>query len=498
VIYLHRRDTLSTACELLRQAQSGAQTWLVVPWGAPYARDPFSLKRLQRTAEQNALDLRLVCGRATTRAIAREAGLAVYAGVPLRLLKYRRVHRPERSDLGARVVPVGERLSWLVRRRPRALGFGAVIGTLFVVALMLVALAGTLVALVPSAEINLAPVADPVIARFDVTGSPLTTQTDYARAMIPARMVQVIIDGTGETPASGSMPVAEERASGWVVFVNRSSSPVLIPKGTVVRTGSGISVRFFTVADVQVPGQVYGHARVGILAMEPGREGNVAALTISVVEGELATAVEVLNDQPTEGGSVSLVPKVAVEDFDRLAAELRPELGQQGLAQLGQELREGEFVVPESLEVLIMSQRYDQVIDQRSDVLSMSMKVVVRAIALDGNALRQLAVRFLESQSEEGLKIIDDSLIIDPSDEMRVEEREVFFSVTARGSVAQIIDVQRVQRDLRGKPVADVAPLLGQRFRLRAPATVAVTPDVWEYMPILTGRITVRVTAGEQ
>ena len=53
--------------------------------------------------------------------------------------------------------------------------------------------------------------------------------------------------------------------------------------------------------------------------------------------------------------------------------------GRVALRDVDLTLEEGEFVPPDSLDVQIMSQKYDQVLDQRSDVLSGEMQVVARA-----------------------------------------------------------------------------------------------------------------------
>ena len=162
----------------------------------------------------------------------------------------------------------------------------------------------------------LAPVAVPVAGELAVTAVNLNTAVDYGNATIPARVVQVIVSGTGETPTTGSLDGPDEHASGQVVFVNRTTSPVTVPKGTIVRTGSGTNVRFYTVTAVEVAGSLYAFRRVGVIAMDPGPSGNVQPLTINVVEGDLAASVEVLNDTATTGGTIKRVPLVDAADFD--------------------------------------------------------------------------------------------------------------------------------------------------------------------------------------
>lgn len=196
----------------------------------------------------------------------------------------------------------------------------------------------------------------------------------------------MIVEGRGETPASGRIDVLDAQATGRVVFANKTNSPVVVPKGTIVRTGSGTVVRFATTSDVQLPGSLYASAPVGIVALEPGPVGNVQALTINVVEGEVAMRVDVLNDAPTSGGTVKGVPVV---DPDFIGCEARWWLAAAaGLRAVrcgvGPRRVRATRVGRGSGDVAVAS---NQLAGQRSEFLSMTMKVVVRGVAVDGNSL---------------------------------------------------------------------------------------------------------------
>jgi len=277
-IRLDEWDNINTVRERLEAAESG-RVLLVIPARCREMRNLVNLKLLRRYAQDLRIRVRVVAEDMTTRALAKEAGLSMSPIIALGLgelfLKDRaQAYKPRAATLRAR------------RSRDQGEGSGFLIG-ISVVAVILGVILAALVIFLPTAVVTLVPVSEPVSARLEVTAEWGLDEIDYGRARVPARWVEIEIEGEDEIPATGMMDVPETHAQGEVVFANRSSDPLVVPKGTIVRTGSGVNIRFFTVSEVELPGILWGHARVGIIAMEPGPSGNVNALTVNTVEGPL-------------------------------------------------------------------------------------------------------------------------------------------------------------------------------------------------------------------
>jgi hypothetical protein len=232
--------------------------------------------------------------------------------------------------------------------------------------------------------------------------------------------------------------------------------------------------------------------------MDAGPIGNVGALTINVIEGSLATQCDVLNDKPTEGGTVKRVATVAYGDFDRLRSDLISKLQQQAYDQILAGLNEGEFIPPSTVQVEVLAQTTDQVVDQQADKLAMTMKLQVRGLAVDGGALNQIATRYLEEQATQDVVIIPSSLKVEPSGEMRLEAQTLTFGVLATGQLGQRIDTERVKALTRGASPQAARILLNERLQLTDPANVVIQPDWWPYLPWMTQRIQVNVVAQTQ
>ncbi|MEA3407995.1 MAG: hypothetical protein U9R48_07955 [Chloroflexota bacterium] len=500
-IRLSPRDTIDSIRELLAKMLPGTQVWLVAPRRLTCLRKLLNLKRLQYMAERSAVDLRLVSWHFDTRALAREAGIPLYLFLPLRLHKHAQSSSelletaPERrTNEGNRIDE--EMLPARLRWRPRNIGIGAALLSLIVTIALIGILLSATVALIPHAEITLVPTSESVSAYFTAIASTARKEIDYGEAIIPARVTQVILEGQGEAPSSGHVDVSEGHASGEVVFANLTREPLTVPKGTIVRTSSGVNVRFYTVADIEIPPVLYGHNRVGIVALEPGPRGNVRPLTINVVEGELAHSVSALNDKATQGGTIKRVPVVSYKDFDVLRNDLIARLQRKAYDKLVSELTENEFIPPTSVEVQVMEQHYDQVVDQRSDVLSMRMKIVARGTAVDTKALDELATRFLETKANGEVRVIKDSLVVQYAERPNGENDKIHLDVAAHCKVAPMIDLERTKRSIRGEQIAEARAWLKENLPLQEPPQIVVLPRWWDRVPLLPLRIEIGISAG--
>jgi hypothetical protein len=358
-------------------------------------------------------------------------------------------------------------------------------------------MAGTVTALVPSATLVLEPKAVPVESTFLVTASPYHPEIVYEQAIVPAREIEIVITGRGEGPTTGTVWVKEKHAEGNVVLVNRTDKPVIVPKGTIVRTGSGDNIRFYTVADVELPGTLYGHRRIGIIALEPGEQGNVDALTISIVEGEIAQTVDVINDEATVGGEDVTHYMVKSVDQDRLREDLKEQLVRDAYQELLSQVEEGEFIPQESVvpDRQAIEENQHQVIDEQSDIVSMDMTLRVSAMAVDWNAVEQLAARMLDVGSGSDRELIASSLVVERSPQTDFDGIQAKFEVNARGAVAEKIDVDRIQRALRGRELDEAYTWITERYDLKRPPDLRVLPVEWGRLPLLPERIDVQIIA---
>ena len=478
-IHLDQWDTITTVRERLDATES-KRVLLVIPARCRSMRSLVNLKLLGRYAEDLRIRLRVAAEDLTTRSLARDAGLSTAPVLALGLGGWSRRgqgrgFRPGAAELRAR------------RRQGAGEGSGVLIAIGVVIVVLGIILA-SLVIFLPTATITLAPVSQPVSGGLDIVAEWGQDEVDYGRALVPARLVEIEVEGRYEIPATGVMDVAEGHAQGEVVFANRTSDPLIVPKGTIVRTGSGVNVRFFTVGDVELPGQLWGHARVGIVAMEPGPSGNVKALTVNTVEGPLEFVADVLNDAPTSGGTMRRVAIVAAQDYDHLRSTLEQRLLQEAYSRLVEQLGEGEFIPSDSLNVERINEEFDQSIGQQTDVLSGRMLIKVAGLAVDGEGANSLLMQLMSSNLPDGYCLQEDTLQFRDDGEVEVRRGTVRFTRVSSGRAMSCVDEEGLAESLRGKTLNRASDYLQEHLDLEEPPSISVIPSLYGRIPLLPQR----------
>jgi hypothetical protein len=240
--------------------------------------------------------------------------------------------------------------------------------------------------------------------------------------------------------------------------------------GTVVRTGSGTTVRFYTPVTPCCPPPSTAQATVGIIAVEAGPLSNVKALTITAIDGDMARVADVLNNASTTGGTTKREAVVAAQDFDALQASVEGQLQQEAYQQLVAQLSADEFIPANSLDVQIMSYNFDQVQGERSDIVSMDMKIVAGGFAISNTDLAALATHVLESQAQATARRSRSSRIAwtcsaPPRCRSRIANSS---SPWTPAAVWQGHRRRRGSRGIRGKTLDAAAAWLTEQYALRS------------------------------
>ena len=153
---------------------------------------------------------------------------------------------------------------------------------------------------------------------------------------------------TRRTSSTGRETIGLSKAQGVVVLLNQQQKEVRVPKGTILKTGNGVS--FETLKDVVVPavstqyfmdvptGLQAGKAEVAVRALESGASGNVAAGRISLVEG---FNLDVRNPEPTNGGEDLVKMFVTETDLARAKELVLKDARQLALETLYQTIKNG-------------------------------------------------------------------------------------------------------------------------------------------------------------
>ncbi|MGQ9627443.1 MAG: baseplate J/gp47 family protein [Anaerolineae bacterium] len=472
------------------------QVLLVIPPGCKVLANTVNLKLLKRHAANLALQVVLVTGDRVTRELASELGFPLFSSLEKARGKLweRQVREEKLPKRVRRLESSGGQRQVVLLHGERPKLAQQIIAFFLVGILLLMLVAGGLFFL-PGAQVTLRPTIELISETVQIQADPELEKIDYEGARIPARKVQVELEGTSQIPTATKKDAADARATGTVVFVNQLEQPVTIPLGTIVSTSAGTVIRFATVEEVTLDPK--GPAEVNIIAIDPGPSGNVQRHLINTVEGPLALAVKVINDKPTGGGNVRQVGVVTQADKDRLKASLLQELQQRGYARLLENLKEQEFIPPESLEIIPLDEVYDKFVGDEADALSLKMHIVARGTAIGGYDANALVLRLLESRVKEGYRLIPEGLEFHPGEVLNVQDRKVTFMMRSSGFIAARIDPSHVISIIRGRPISLAEETLSQRLPLRQRPVIEVSPNWFGRVPWLPFRISINVEIGE-
>ena len=496
IIYLEADDDIAVIRDRLEWAQA-RRVLLVIPPRCRALNSLVNLKLLQRHVHNLGMEAALVTRDATIQELAREVGLPVFSSLGraqrVRWYGRRAIEQAPPPPEGYKGPRPREPMlpAW-----PESPGQGQQILTVAFFSLLSLFLGAAFLLLVPRARVTLRPVSEAVSETLLVQANPEAESINYQTGEIPARVVEVDVEAMDHIPTMTKRDAADARATGTVIFINKINEPVEIPLGTVVRTSTGTNIRFTTIETATLPAAIGGTAETGIVAVEPGPSGNVDAFMINAIEGPLALQARVVNDKPTGGGNVKQVGVVTQADKDRLKAALLQKLQQEAYNRILDELKEQEFVPPESLVVEVISETYDKFVDEEADVLGMKMVVRASGTAIGGQDANTLVYRLLEARVREGYQLTAEGLRFEAGQVVAVEGRKVSFTMKASGFIVPVIDPNTVINDIRGRPVEEAENLLSQRFPLRERPTITVTPEWLGRVPLFPFNIDVSVDLG--
>ena len=378
---------------------------------------------------------------------------------------------------------------------------------LLILALGILALGvGLMLLLAPWAHVVLKPAPEPLRVTLNLSAHPGIDKPDLGLGVVPARFVEVLVEDTIYVPTTGQRLAPDAPAKGTVVFTNRVDREVRIPKGTRVSTATGKAIFFKTTEDAVLPPHRGARVEVPIEAEKPGPSGNVRAYTISQVSGPLALEVVVTNPKPTWGGGLRKVSVVTAQDKETAHTRALRVLTEKAAQELAKKQRPGEFIPRETLQTFVMAETYDHFAGETADRLGLRMRLLMRGVAVDGRAAKELALRKLRKELPPAGRLVRDSthVSIGPVTAWDPTTQTVYFSVRADGTYILDINENEVRDAIAGKSVEEAAVILQTRWKLAAPPEIYLGPEwlirqswiprAWRRrMPVQAGRILVTV-----
>jgi hypothetical protein len=494
VVELQPQDDLFSVRHWLSWLDRG-RVALILPWDISFLSRELDFGLVRREAERRQLEIAIISADPERRGLARRCGFPAFASVEeAQKTAVWSSHPPERVE-----PPLHHWWEREVELRPRSarphawwLDWVKLGVRIAIFALVLLVLAGSAYAIVPSGVVTLVPVGREFTTIVPVSVDPDVEMVDHVSRVVPARRVGVEVEGYAEVETTGIMDVAVGRATGLVLFTNLLAQNYIVPAGTVVRTSStSYPIRFRTTADVVVPAG--GQATVPIEALEQGA-GNMGAFQINQVEGVAASAVRVINPEPTTGAEPEEVRIVTQADYDRARKQLMQQLLDQAHVEMGGLLESTEFLLRQSLRIeAVPKETYTRFVTEQADTVGLNLRLLVSGLAADVDNAEAVAYAGLSRRLPPGYVLVDAGFELGEVAEEDIGPGWFTFFVTARGYAAAALDTDVAVALIRGRRIADARERLLQEFPLAEPPEVTMWPEQMERLPLLPLRISVQV-----
>ena len=487
-------------------------------WGG--LENSAQVRLLQRQAQIQLCHLALITRNPTIRAAAQQVGVPVFVHAEEALRDNWRMSpllpliHPKRPELALPDPPRWRRARIMAEetlpnrfrsrqkriraeetyRRPLP-GWMRLTGNLFMGGLIAAALILFAVYVVPAATITLTPGREPISVTVRLIANPLLDVPDLEINQLPARLVETNIDDSATILTGGTRQKATELAAGRVTFTNLGTSPVRVPAGTVVSTGTGTAVNFRTTTDAEVPAGRGQRADAAIEALEPGIQGNVRANTINTVNGGLRVRVSVTNQAGTGGGGAQLVSVATQADRDQLLAQVQSQIEARAYEQLQTLLEPGEWLSPESIQLITLSTpSFSAFNDEEAEELSLTLRQLVRGVAVDEAILREALLQTAQEAIPPEAKLVASSVVAQRAPGVDFTLGTVQFTMTVNAEYVIPIDPVEVRSAIAGMTPEAAIALVQQRWPMDRTPEIYRDPEWFATLPAIGNRIQVRLT----
>ncbi len=501
-VYLDATDTVVTVRDRLSGLR-GKRVLLIWSSGGNLRRK-LDLVLIQREAYRRAIQLAIVSGEPSLQSFAAELNISCFSSIEIserqRWKRGRhkvflpRYHKPS-ADL------LAEDLEFMRARRNRHSPWRVFLERLIALALLFGAVGAAMYTVLPGAVVTITLQKEEISVVFDIVADRKVTTVDAAKGVIPAETIRATVETTATIPTSGSVWLDSVSAAAAVTFTNLGSARVSVPRGTILGTSAGEPILFETVADVVVPAGAGQRVDAAVVAMDSyrGSIGNVGPGMINIVLGGLADHVSVINLTSAAGGSNRSVKTVAVADQDKLLDILRIQLQSLAYEQIRGDLPENQIIIIESIKIEEERKEwteYSADVGTMTSELSLSMRAVVSALAIDDRYGRQLLLARLKAAVPPEKQLLLDSVSYTrgPFSQSRADS-QISFTVTGSASVIAKLDSNLLGEQLAGATMKEARQLLDANPNISSidPPQIELFPSTLQRMPQLAVRIDVQV-----
>jgi hypothetical protein len=485
----------------------GKRVLLIWPEEGTTLTRKLDLVLVQREAKRRAIQIALVTHDERVMEHARDLGISTFETVgssergrwkrgSSRLFT-NRDDRPEDAPEPDDLKDVASR----VHKRHRVSGGRALIVRLLVIAGVIAIIGGVAYVVMPTATIKLEISKQILQTNIEIVADPTIKDVDVDQRLVPATDLKATVQTVGTLSTTGVQNLSDSVAIGVVVFTNQTGRTVEIPAGTSVSTSAGTPISFKTVAPAAVPAGEGERTEVAVEALQTGNVGNVDVGLINTVVGPLEDEVTVRNLSPTTGGESRSFASVTAEDQERLLAIVRGNLQATAYAEMQAQLTDTQLIVIETIRIPPEGERQDWTnfshqIGDITDTLSLDMRAVVEAIAIDDRFARQIIFADLSARKPTQLLLLPETFQYTRGGVIEIQPgNRVVFNASGQAVITATLNEALLRDQLIGHTREEALYILANAAILAPDAMpeIHIEPEWLPTLPLLPIRIQFQV-----
>lgn len=458
---------------------------------------------LQRRCQYLGAQLGIVTTDSNVLANAHDLGIPAFSNVELaQKANWRRSYNAK-SGAFPSIGQVGQRISAQILREQRTqfqirpvLNRGIRLGLFTVGIFSFLALVAFFT---PTAKISLSPLRETQEISLPVWAQP-SIKTVNPSGGLPVSAVSAVVEGRSQLASSGYASVPDQFSSGQVILTNLSDHVVDIPVGTIFLTADAAPIRFRSTSFAQVPAGLGMTQTLPVVAVVPGRNGNVAEGQIRSMEGPLGLQVVVENSQPLSGGTDQIILAPTRQDAQKLREALLASLENIALDEILAKSDPQQIMLEGSLRLrTVLEESWDPALDQPADVLQLNLRVEFEAWFVKETDVQTVAQAALDANLPANYQPVPKSLnfvleMQPPT--VKAVSSEVNFQgqITAARTIQTVWSNQTAVQAVAGRKRMDAVSILQNQLDLSAPPVIEISPSWWRLLPFLPARITLVIS----
>jgi len=357
---------------------------------------------------------------------------------------------------------------------------------LFLVAMVAVVFLFFLI--VPHAVISI----QPVETKREIILPLWTSDTLEAMTLnggVPSELMRFTVEKTVTVPASGTIQSAGTLSTGTLRLTNVCDQRQLIPSGTHFSASADQPWLFHNLTDIVLPAKT--ETTIPIEADKPGASFNLPAQSIHAIEVPYDRCIQIIQDQPTSGGSDGIFITPTQADYEAAVKKIRQEILSMPAAEVQE--KAGNLRVPlmQTLKIgNLISEKSDPLIGYAGKTLTLTQTIEVEVRTISRQLIIQQIRMNLEAGSQNAFIPINDSIqfsVSEKTDSGNDDQYEL--EVRASQSGVQFVDYSELRELISGKTIQDAKKTIREHINLESEPSIKIWPKGLSRLPFVSSNI---------